>query len=398
MQRLLDKGIPAPFSGKNLILPFSIFSFYLTQYFLGWPMLRFWNVANNGKFEDLVGLIAVSNCYEEEGMNVYTKGETFCHNFFYGRFTLWLLSSLNFGDSFAIPIGFIFLATLSMILAKYFESTLFANFDKPNAILFSSCIVVSPPLQLLAERANLDILMFLLIYSSAHLLHKTSRFALITIGFATLLKFYTLPLYLIIFFRNTYSIKFRLFCFGMFLSHCYWVYFELNFISSYKNFYEVSTSGVFHWQSAITFINNTVSINLTNIETFRINLMFHLILLYLVHILSKTLNLNLSAYPNSKSRFLFYVFALIFLVSYFSSAGADYRLFLPLSAALALLSLYNTPSIIKTFLIEIVILALWLSYPSGGLEIVGDLLCSFLAVLFLRVLLDRRLWELKNVY
>lgn len=380
------------------MLSVSIFSFYLTQYFLGWPMLRFWNVANNGNFEDLVGLIAVSNCYEEVGMNVYTKGETFCHNFFYGRFTLWLLSALNIGNSFAIPLGFIFLATLSMILAKYFESTLFVNFDRPNAIFFSFCIVLSPPLQLLAERANLDILIFLLIYSTAHLLYKTSRFALITIGFATLLKFYTLPLYLILVFRHTYSIRFRLFCFLIFLSHCYWVVFELNFISAYKDFYGVATNSVFHWQSAIAFINNTISINLNKSEAFRINLIFHIILLYLAYILFKKLNFNLSAHPDSKSRFLFHVFALIFLISYFSGASADYRLILPVSAALALLNLYNTPSPIKIILVEILILTLWFSYPSGKLEIVGDLLCSFLAVLFLRVLLDRRLWESKNVH
>jgi hypothetical protein len=116
-----------------------------------------------------------------------------------------LVASANLFGVNHIPVrflGFIFLAMLAYVIA-YFLSSLRIRF--PLAIVIMSIVVLSPPISLLAQRGNIDILIaFLIAVGIQGIQNGRASLGFVLIMLTVLLKFYTLPLLLFLLFDKRF--------------------------------------------------------------------------------------------------------------------------------------------------------------------------------------------------
>lgn len=139
-------------------------SFYSMNYLLNWPILRFFNMNGQSSFGDLAITIQGANCLASG-----TKG---CPEFLYGRFLGLALSHYPKSEISIMISGLglmcIFITIWSIWLCELdlgFRSKLFLNF-----------LFLTPPIQLLVERANFDIVVFCLLYFSFYFFKNKRTF------------------------------------------------------------------------------------------------------------------------------------------------------------------------------------------------------------------------------
>lgn len=180
---------------RGIILVTWIFINFTILHIADWPNIKLWKL-RGGEFIDLSAIQDYATCFEDIGYSVYNPGPlSDCHGFVYGTT---LLRTFNFFGIALIQtqiLGMIFLfilsASLALVLAK-------VSISVRALIPISSLIILSPPISLLAERGNIDVLMFAGIATSLLALsdkHWVMRLAILS--FLTLIKFYSIPLLLL---------------------------------------------------------------------------------------------------------------------------------------------------------------------------------------------------------
>jgi hypothetical protein len=181
---------------------------YLVNFFLAWPTTRWGDISNGSYlFGDFAWLSAWSTgCRVDltfpNFFNVYSQIEATCPGFNYGTALIILLSifpiALEHYVIAAITVGLIVVVVLGFFLAIAYSMSFWQK-------VLVSLAVFSPGTYLLFERGNLDMLIVLLILIAAVLLGRGAFFpAYFVLVLATLLKFYALPLVVIVsLFSNT---------------------------------------------------------------------------------------------------------------------------------------------------------------------------------------------------
>ena len=176
---------------------------YLVNFFLAWPTTRWGDISTGYWFGDFEALFIWSNeCRIDAGLphifSIYSQIEASdtCAGFNYGTILLILLSIFPIDGEFyvaaAITVGVLAVFVLGYFLANTYKMSFWQK-------LLVSFAFFSPGTYLLFERGNLDLVIFLLIVAAAVLLGRGAFFpAYFVVVFATLLKFYTLPLVLIV--------------------------------------------------------------------------------------------------------------------------------------------------------------------------------------------------------
>lgn len=175
-------------------------SFFVWQLALGWPLIEQLRLREIGAdpFGDLTTVIKSADCYVNyDFKGMYSKVLPDACNYLYGNLLIFLLVSMGVTVSFA-P----FIAGMLTLIYISIAFMLFRNlpFWKLAIALLA---IASPPIWLLLERANFDLLIFILLYGAA-IASAKSRFGLsaIIIAVTALIKFYTLPLLLVPFLRS----------------------------------------------------------------------------------------------------------------------------------------------------------------------------------------------------
>ena len=176
---------------------------YLVNFFLAWPTTRWGDITTGYLFGDFEALFIWSNeCRINAGVpqifSIYSQIEASdtCSGFNYGTTLLILLSIFPIDGEFYIAAA-LTIGVLAVFVLGYFLANTY-NMSFWQRVLVSAAFF-SPGTYLLFERGNLDLVIFLLIVTAAVLLGRGAFFpAYFVVVFATLLKFYALPLVIIV--------------------------------------------------------------------------------------------------------------------------------------------------------------------------------------------------------
>jgi hypothetical protein len=177
---------------------------YLVNFLLAWPTTR-WGDISNGTF--LFGDFSWLSTWSTECrvdvalpqlFSIYSQIDSSqtCPGFNYGTTLIILLSIFPIAWEHyivaALIVGLLSVLTLGYFLASNYNMSFWQK-------VLVSLAVFSPGTYLLFERGNLDLVIFLLLVMAGVLLGRGSFFpAYFVLVFATLLKFYALPLVILV--------------------------------------------------------------------------------------------------------------------------------------------------------------------------------------------------------
>lgn len=185
-----------------LMLGLTFVAIYLANFFLAWPTTRWGDISNGSYlFGDFAWLSSWStNCSVNVAFphlfSVFSQIDSTCPGFSYGATLLILLSVFPIAWEYYIPaaitVGLIAVFVLGCFLASAYRLSFWQK-------VLVCLAFFSPGTYLLFERGNLDLVIFVLIVLAAALLGNGGFLSgFFVIIFATLLKFYTLPLVLLV--------------------------------------------------------------------------------------------------------------------------------------------------------------------------------------------------------
>ena len=133
------------------------FTFFASQQLTDWYILRVTYV-RGGLFSDLGWVLNRVDCFSEVGWKIYgSTGD--CGWYIYGSNLIRFINFLGLDETNTKTIGWMFIFVFSVALASIFSSI---EINSVYFFVFAAVSVMSPPIMLLLERVNLDILYYLL--------------------------------------------------------------------------------------------------------------------------------------------------------------------------------------------------------------------------------------------
>jgi hypothetical protein len=343
-----------------------------------WIPLRYWRYGN-GKFGDSFLILSWSDCYKEIGLEVYNINNGSCSGYIYGRPLLAILSRSGLDATDAEFFGYLFMLLISVSLGFILKNLMFVQ-----KTFVAILIIASPPLMLLIERANFDSIMFILILISALTFYKGyENISLFPLALASVIKFYTLPIFLLYFFFSR-NLQNRIFLLIFTVISGTSIYLDLSrikspFPSSGHGMFGMSIWGRYLEQPAP---NHVLSENLNHLLGLIIFVVF--VIIFLKY---KKINLSLNnsnSIPDSAYKFCFMIFFTVHLSCFCLGMSNDYRIIYLLFTTMFFLSAIDSSfnlSRINIWL-TLIILFLWLSYPSDGLQPIGDVIIEVITIFF----------------
>jgi hypothetical protein len=235
---------------------------------------------------------------------------------------------------------------------------------------------------LLADRGNFDILIFFfLILVAKKLAHGHIYLAYILLTLTVLLKYYTAPVFFIIIFYARLSREKILGVILLLIS----TGLSLRDIAITEASYPHGSDAQFGFSVWGEYLNKYSSTQVNEIQKYSVSaLIFGSILLVTFFSSKKSPRqaINLSRTYEWRS-IAFWIFLTVSITCYFGGMNFDYRLIFLASTFL----LANTafPSLSPKAITNSLVIVLWLSFPSGGLQPLGDLAieCSIAFALML---------------
>ena len=349
-----------------------LFLFFAFMQLTTWIPLRYWRIWGGGNFIDSQQVLQWAKCYETQGNLVFmTYGD--CSGYIYGSTLLRILSFFNLDVTQTQFFGYLFMILLAMTISMR-VNTLEKFKENPLIIL----IVLSPPVLLLAERGNFDVLVFALISLSGVLFARNHEiWAVLPLALATLLKFYTLPVFLLFILLNE-NRRYRLTTFFVATAVTVRVFLDLQLIqTTFPSGYSWKF-GSSIWTRYLTQLNIRDTGELVN-NLSGLAILALTIVLTLVAMKRKLIT------PNDVSgqrieRILFYVLLLTHISCFLVGMSFDYRLiFLAMASIIYLKSFCEGKDSYLVLVLSLI--SLWLTYPSSGLEPVGDFATEILTVI-----------------
>ena len=156
---------------------------YVLNLHYKWPLLRFSGVGGEAFAGDLVTTLKLADC----------DGET-CSSFIYGEPLAMFIRTISLNQS-----NIFVLANALILIFLFCVASIASNSNKLSNVVMLNLVCLSPAVALLLERANIDLLMFILVLISGYLLKREkcvwSWFILLL---ASLIKFYSLAPFVIV--------------------------------------------------------------------------------------------------------------------------------------------------------------------------------------------------------
>lgn len=194
--------------GKFKLLPKHKLFVYLFIFFflafgseqlLGWPLVRIWGASpwGYGISGDLQSVLSSADCFKQAPIGLYTEGDVGYCPYIYGYTLVLALNFFGLGVSSTVFLSWVFVAGMAATLA-YLTYLAFALISDLWVRIALVVAMISPPVALLLERANFDVVVFLLSIFGLVLVKQRRYFsAAFVIGGAALMKFYALLGFLI---------------------------------------------------------------------------------------------------------------------------------------------------------------------------------------------------------
>ena len=181
----------------SFIASLAISLFYALQLSTSWFGLRSSGVRGPSDYIDQQSILNSANCFKSLGMNVYKQDvlPSGCGGFQYSIELLRLLNITQLSKLGSFALGTIFM--WAVLLTFYYVFYLIKNYGKTDNFV-ALLSLISPGIWLLMERGNYDELVYLMVFVSAIILTtKFPEIGLLFIAISVLIKFYTLPLYVL---------------------------------------------------------------------------------------------------------------------------------------------------------------------------------------------------------
>jgi hypothetical protein len=358
-----------------------IFGIFVTLDVTKWLPLRFWGATSGEHFVDTKQILNSVECLDA---NSNLQSSELCKNYVYGKTLLRVLKMLHVSPSLTGLLGFIFLGLLAVVLG-------FVSFKSRITPTIFLLVVLSPPILLLAERANFDILMLALVVSALVLSVKGRQVSsILLLGIASAFKFYTFPL---MFISAIYAKKRLQQLFIIVVSGLVALLLGNEIFSSKKLMNPGGGTGYNNgqgfgfniWAGYLPRFKGILPVD--NALT---GLAFSGFILMIIGAAAfaylRTKNYGDSkSTVNDKSLYQLFEYLLIVHVScYLAGVSIDYRLVFISAATLSYLGaskLIDTGSFERKLLLGLLMICLWCSYPSDGLQIIGDISLSILTLI-----------------
>ena len=374
MWKLHYKSIKVLFT--HLIVFTLFYLFYELNSYLRYPFLRVGDAWFDRKFDDTYQVLNSAKCYATIGRSIYDQ---ITCSYLYGSPLLDVINFIGVSPMNVDFVGELFLYFNIMIFT--FISVRAYNKFGIKRILLCVLIFISPPFHYLIERGNFDTLIILMLLISCIFISRGKLiFGSIFLGIASVIKFYTLPVLLIYLlylkFSKSKHLKFHL-AIGIITG--------LIVFRDYLHIRGILGSGTGGYGG--TFGLKSIALYANHLSTY-----FNTTLVFLVTILSFTLVIFVILFKFSlrKPRFhaldsFSYVIQLVFglqiVICYLITINNDYRLSILGVFLSALLMRSPMNSGLERNILIFGLIAMWLSYPSWILQVLGDI--SLIIAIFL---------------
>jgi hypothetical protein len=343
---------------------------------LRFPFLRAGDAWFDRKFDDTYQVLNSAKCYATIGRSIYDQ---ITCSYLYGSPLLDVINFIGVSPMNVNFVGELFLY-INIMIFTFISVRAYNNFGIKR-ILLCVLIFISPPFHYLIERGNFDTLIILMLLISCIFISRGKLiFGSIFLGIASVIKFYTLPVLLIYLlylkFSKSTHLKFHL-AIGILTG--------LIVFRDYLHIRGILGSGTGGYGG--TFGLKSIALYANHLSTY-----FNTTLVFLVTILSFILVFFVILFKFSlrKPRFhaldsFSYVIQLVFglqiVICYLITMNNDYRLSILGIFLSALLMRSPINSGLERNILIFGLIAMWLSYPSWILQVLGDI--SLIIAIFL---------------
>ncbi len=366
---------------KMALYSFLVILFFSLQQLSGWLLITFSGIRGLPYFIDLGSVLKSSDCANQFGWGIYDPEIAQGCSYIYGSSLIRIFHIFQISQSATYIAGWALLVAFSIFIGTTFYSF---ELKKTRHWILGVVVIFSPPTMLLVERANIDILIVLLLAFCALALAKNQTFlSYVVLFISSIIKFYTAPVFLWLALvgktlqKRIVAILFLLFSLIVILQ-------DLSKIN-----------GGFPRESWASFGNpifgmygNQIGYNFSFRIQAAIGLLVLVIITLIIYFVSKRFSMDWPEVDleveGSYIKSLAKIFALVFLFCYFASSNYDYRLVFLFIPALFFISSSHLDFKLEMLLSICLVATAWFSFNSSYLQIVGDLAILPWIAVFLR--------------
>lgn len=350
----------------------SFLVFFSIMQLSGWHLMKLFGAWGGGRFLDTKQVLHWVDCYVNVGKAIFDNSG-YCSGYIYGSTLISATKFLGIREHHTMQVGFFLLLLLSFSLAWILNLVKI----RENGI-FAGLILLSPPVLLLAERGNIDILMFLLILMSAWMFNSDKKImGVLFLAIACIVKFYAFSLFIVYFFYTSKK-KAKIFITAVATVVLVRILIDLRMIES--SFPQIwgAQFGMSIWLRYAEKVGYFPSEIVTQIFGLAVFIFICVIIRQFYSI-----KLRMSGYSSQKE-FYFLVFFSVHLTCFLLGMSFDYRLIFLLASSLFFLDLMNPDGRQSTRIVQVLTLcSVWFVYESWVFQIVGDLTTEVLTAILL---------------
>lgn len=345
----------------NLVFSLLIILLFTYQYLYGW----FYLGGKNG-FGDLNYVLERIPCLEGSWDLLYGPRTTeTCSGYTYGLYLLIALNFLGVSSANLALMSYILIASFTLIFLWIIYHLRLNLLQKSFAII----LFFSPPIVLLVERLNLDLIIFILLYIAAKLPERVSKWvAPILIAGTALAKFYTLPIILLMY--RSHRKKLNFYLTFIICSTLLVIFFDFGRILSLpwdaRNMF-----GNVIWGEYLMYLVSGPQSHANFIAASALGLiMFLVIYLSMIHL---PFSVQLRSIDRKSDHKLFFYVSTVYVTCYFSGLSVDFRLVFLLFTYLIFESLFELNKLGIITLRVSVATSFFMSYNVEELQPLGDI-------------------------
>ena len=366
---------------KMSMYSFFAFLFFAIQEATDWILLSLSGIRGLPYFIDLGSVLRSSDCADQYGWGIYDPEIAEGCSYIYGSSLIRIFQILHISESTTYLGGWILLLSLSVFIGTTLSAL---EIKRTRHWILVILVLFSPPTMLLVERANIDILIVLLLAGSAVALAGNHIVVMyVMLFFSSISKFYTAPLFLWAAVTQKNFAK-KIAALAIFFVSVILILSDLSKIKGNfpRNSWASFGNPIFGiYGRKIDYEFSPWVQNLIGLLLLGFTAAFILLLIKKLHIRLPKENFETKRdYVESLTR----IFSLVFLLCYFASANYDYRLIFLFVPAVFFLVSNELDLVTEGFLTLCLIATAWLSYNAGYLQILGDITILPWVLLFMR--------------
>lgn len=352
--------------------------------FLLWAQKQFgWLYLNTkGGFGDLLYVLEKSSCLDQEVVDLYSsRTQNPCSGYIYGSTLIKVINLFQINQAHLEIVG----SLLIVLFCLIFINAVAPINNSYSPTVFFLLLFFSPPIILLLERANIDLLILLLVHASGFLISKGKTFAgILVLLLAGTFKFYPLlvAVFMVLLVKGRKKPLLLMLC----------------FLCSIVVIRDVSKLPFLPWDARNMFGNIIWGEYLVYVlrgdyshagyfsSSFLGVLILLIVFLFAKKIYSKKITLTRVKSVSSQSYLYYYVlYAGTYITCYFSGLNVDYRLVFMLMAGIYFTKLYSINFAGKIIFSSLLLLSCVFSYNVELLQPIGDTAQLFVVLTYLNV-------------